>query len=290
MIFFRVPDQGVKIPEEVPNRLHSFQVSSQPSHDNPSDRPFVTDKPVTKGNKDCVTKKSRSKSKKDTKAKKKGALSLLTQYDSDSGGSAASVDSDSTSSLSVSPLSCNSSGPASDRLQSPTSSLDVAPSPPVHFQNSPFINGENNNVTKPKKRQKDTKSPVEKKKPKNRKSKNTKQGGFVDLGETAAGMQHFKNQSAVMVTTATPVNTSLAPSLYQSSGVPTFSYPQGHLGFPSGNVNYPTPNFSQYFGNPGSAGGYYQWAGSYPAMPIQNNFPCLNFPNNGGNGQRNVYR
>ncbi|XP_031549497.1 uncharacterized protein LOC116287026 [Actinia tenebrosa] len=287
----RMTDQGAKVPEEVPNRFRSFQVSSQPSHDNPSDRPFVNDKHKpcpTKENNECATKKS----KKDAKAKKKGALSLLTQYDSDSGGSAASVDSDSTSTLSVSPISCNSSGPVSDRLQSPTSSLDVAPSPPVHFQNSPFINGENNNVTKAKKRQKDTKSPVEKKKPKNRKSKNTQQG-FVDLGETAAGMQqHFKKQSAVMVTTATPVNTSLAPSsLYQSSEVPAFSYPQSHLGFPSGNISYPPPNYSQYFpGNPGPTGGYYQWAGSYPAMPLQNNFPCLNFPNNGSNGQRNVYR
>jgi hypothetical protein len=283
------------------NKIHSFQ-ASQPSLDSasvPNSTARVTNKPehgVTKEtNKDCVTTKLHTKSRKDAKAKQKGALSLLTQYDSDSGGSAASMDSDSTSTLSISPLSCNSSGLTSDRLQSPTSSLDVAPSPPVHFQNSQFINGENNNNTKSKKRPKDVKSPVEKKKPKNRKSKNTKQG-FVDLGETAAGLQHLKNQPAVMVTTATPVNTSLASSsLYQTAGVPSFSYPQGHLPFPSGNLNYPPQNYSQqnysqYFSNQGSTSGYYQWAGSYPSMPLQNNFPYLNFSNNSGNGQRNVYR
>ncbi|KAK3731060.1 hypothetical protein QZH41_019219 [Actinostola sp. cb2023] len=273
----RVNDESVKeIPKNNSQAIQALHKS-------------VTKEPV----KDGVTKKLRSKPK--PRRKQKGALGLLMQYDSDSGGSAASVDSDSTSTLSISPLSCTSSSPPMDRLLSPATRSDIGPIPPAHAPSNQLVNGETNNNTRPKKRTSNERSPVEKKKPRNKTKLNHDTTGFVNLGDTVSGVKHLKNQrprSPVVVTTATPINSQItSQSIYQAGGIPGYSYPQSPFPFQSGNYSFPPPNYPQYLSNAAQpASGYYQWPGSYPSIPCQNNFPYLNFSNNSSNSSRNVFR
>lgn len=246
----------------------------------------VTGDSVTK---DCVTKDCVSKvgvRKKPTNKKrksKKGALGLLMQYDSDSGGSAASIDSDVISNHSISPSSCTSSSPdGSDKRTSPVNRL------PNH---NTIVNHETNNNTKPKKRLGE-KQCTDKKRSKSKTPKvSHESSGYVNLEDTVTGVQHLKSQrslSPAVVTTATQL---MPQPLYQGAGVPGYSYPQGPYPFQSGGFTFPTPSYPQYLSNASQpATSYYQWAGSYPSIPCQSNFPYLNFSNSSNSSSRNVFR
>lgn len=264
--FLRLYDDSLKDTSQINSLIHKSPITI----------PTKTKKSVTK---DGVTS-----GKPKPKRKQKGALGLLMQYDSDSGGSAASIDSDSTSNHSISPLSCTSTSP--DRI-------DKRSSPLSRVQHHHVINGETNNNTKPKKRTSNGKTPSDKKRSKPKASKLSHDAsGYVNLGDTVSGVQQFKSQRSRSPAVATTAATQLTSQpMYQATGIPGYSFPQGPFPFQSGNYSFPPPNYPQYLSNAAqSAGGYYQWAGSYPSMPCQGNFPYLNFANNSSNGQRDVFR
>ncbi|XP_032243303.2 histone-lysine N-methyltransferase, H3 lysine-79 specific isoform X2 [Nematostella vectensis] len=233
--------------------------------------------PKEKSKRSPVTKASKPRGKK-VANKKQGALRLLMQYDSDSGASAASHDSDANSTTSTSPVSC---GYSPDRV-SPQGKLllpspvgegkTLIPSPLMLAQAREVVsNGDNGN-----------------------KRRKTPPGGSKRAKKKDTGLEHSQAASAQDMTQITPVDEAIAQQrtpamepLYQAAGMPGYQYPTS-IQY-TGGYSYPSApqlpqNYAQYYANPG----YYHWAGNYPSMP-PNAYPYYNYPNGGGDSG-NGYR